>query len=67
MKLVDIKESIRAYYQAEVSIDKVFKARHSTMKHSKEVFKINLKGLKIAMKNLRASNQVVFAMNLCMP
>ena len=37
------------------------------MKHSKEVFKINLKGLKIAMKNLRASNQVVFAMNLCMP
>ena len=30
MKLVDIKESIRAYYQAEVSIDKVFKARHST-------------------------------------
>ena len=30
MKLVDIKESIRAYYQAKVSIDKVFKARHST-------------------------------------
>lgn len=30
MKLVDIKESIRAYYQAEVSMDKTLKARHGT-------------------------------------